>query len=199
VRVAERTASVSQPPWLCYYDSCGTQCQISPERRRAQARRPAALLDVAFETTRTFVDMLYAGVFRRRADARFVVAHCGAAVLALSGRLQLLGLESWVPAPRKITPSEIRTHLRRLYLDTAATSPTSPAAALSMTTAQRLVYGSDCGVACTTDVTMDANLEALLGYAGLTAPQRIGIGRREFELFPTGAECVQRKLSAIGR
>jgi predicted TIM-barrel fold metal-dependent hydrolase len=155
--------------------------------RLGEQGRPAALLDVAFETTRTFVDMLYAGVFRRHPDIRFVVAHCGAALPALSGRLQLLGLEGWVPNPQKITPSELRTHLRRLHLDTAATSPTALAAALSMTAPEQLVYGSDCGVACTTDATMDTNLEALLSYPHLTAGQLTGVGRRGFELFPDAA------------
>jgi len=159
--------------------------------RLGEQGRPAALLDVAFETTRTFVDMLYAGVFRRHPDIRFVVAHCGAALPALSGRLQLLGHESWVPNPQKITPSEMGTHLRRLHLDTAATSPTALAAALSMTTPEQLVYGSDCGVACTTDATMDTNLAALLSYPHLTPEQLTGIGRRAFELFLKAAERVR--------
>ena len=40
-----------------------------------------------------------------------------------------------------------------------------------MTTADKLVYGSDCGVPCTTDATMDANIEALLAYRGLSPEQ----------------------------
>ena len=165
--------------------------------RLGEQGRPAALLDVAFETTRTFVDMLYGGVFRRHPDVRFVVAHCGAALPALSGRLMLLGLESWVPNPEKLTPSEMRAHLRRLHLDTAATSPTTLAAALSMTTHERLVYGSDCGVSCTTDATMDCNLEALLNFPGLSGEQLTGIGRRAFALFPAAAERAQRPTAAV--
>jgi len=56
------------------------------------------------------------------------------------------------------TPSEMRQHLRRLFLDTAATMPTGLGAALLMTTPDKIVYGSDCGVPCTTDATMDANI-----------------------------------------
>ena len=150
--------------------------------------RPVALMEVAFETARTFADMLYAGTFRRFPNVRFVVAHCGGALPALSGRLQLLGLENWVPNPNRLTAAEMRQHLRRLFLDTAGTCPTTLGAALAMTTYDRLVYGSDCGVPCTTDATMDANLEALLGYPGLTRAQVEEIGRSAFSLFPHAAE-----------
>lgn len=156
--------------------------------------RPVALMEVAFETARTFADMLYAGVFRRYPNMRFVVAHCGGALPAMSGRLQLLGLESWVPNPLRITPNEMHQHLRRLFLDTAATCPTALGAALAMTSCEKLVYGSDCGVPCTTDATMDANLEALLGYPGLTREQVQAIGLRALELFPAAAERMRQSL-----
>ncbi len=39
--------------------------------------RPAALVEVAFETARTVIDMLYAGMFRNFPNVRFVLAHCG--------------------------------------------------------------------------------------------------------------------------
>ncbi len=57
-----------------------------------------------------------------------------------------------------------------------------------MTTPERLVYGSDCGVPRTTDATMDANLEALLAYPDLSPEQLTGIGRRAFTLFPKAAD-----------
>lgn len=153
--------------------------------------RPVALMEVAFETARTFADMLYAGVFRRYPNIRFIVSHCGGALPALSGRLLLLGNENWVPNPQRITPNEMRQHLRRLYLDTAATCPTTLGAALAMTTADRLVYGSDCGVPCTTDATMDANLEALRAYPGLTREECEAIGRNALRLFPGAAERIR--------
>jgi predicted TIM-barrel fold metal-dependent hydrolase len=152
--------------------------------------RPCVVVEVAFETARTFTDMLYRGVLRRYPNIRFVVAHCGGALPALSGRLQLLGLESWVPNPAMITPSELRTHLRRLFLDTAATMPTALGAALEMTTAAHIVYGSDCGVPCTTDATMDANIEALLGFRGLSADEIQSIGRNALSLLPAAADRI---------
>jgi 6-methylsalicylate decarboxylase len=152
--------------------------------------RPSALIDVAFETTRTFVDMIYAGVFRRYPNITFIVAHCGAALPVLSGRLALLGLEGWVPNPNRITPSELYVWLRRLYFDTAATCPTSLAAALAMTTPDKLVYGSDCGVACTSEATMDRNLQAVLDYPGLSAEEVNAVGNNALTLFPMAAARV---------
>ncbi len=156
--------------------------------------RPVAVIDVAFETAQTVTDMLYAGLFRRFPDVRFILAHCGGALPALSGRLLTLGLESWVPNPNDITPVEMRQHLRRLYLDTAATMPSNLAAALSMTTLDRIVYGSDCGVPCTTDATMDANLDALFDGCGLTREQVGTIGHNALDLFPS----IVRRLGALG-
>jgi 6-methylsalicylate decarboxylase len=154
--------------------------------------RPVALAEVAFETARTAIDMLYSGTFRKFPNVQFVLAHCGGALPALSGRLMILGNQSWVPNPNRVTPSEFREHLRRLYLDTAATCPTTLGPALAMTTHDHLVYGSDCGVPCTTEATMRANLEALLGYAGLTREQIAGIGRNALRLFPAAAERMKK-------
>ncbi len=159
--------------------------------------RPAALMDVAFQTAHTFADMLYAGVFRRYPDIRFVVAHCGGALPAVSGRLLLLGNERWIPNPHQVTPTEMRQHLRRLFLDTAATMPTELGAALLMTTPDKIVYGSDCGVPCTTDATMDANIEALLAFEGLTPEQIHAIGRNALTLFPAAAARIEAAKSGM--
>ncbi len=153
--------------------------------------RPVAVSEVAFETARTVIDMLYANTFGKFPNVTFVLAHCGGALPALSGRLLLLGHERWVPNPNRTTPTEFRAHLHRLYLDTAATCPTTLGAALGMTTPDHIVYGSDCGVPCTTDATMQMNLEALLGYAGLTQEQIEAIGHNALRLFPAAAERMK--------
>jgi predicted TIM-barrel fold metal-dependent hydrolase len=149
--------------------------------------RPAPVLEVAFETTRTFTDMLYVRLFQRFPHIRFVVAHCGAALPALSGRLQLLGLASWVPNPHGLTADELADALRGLHLDTAATCPTSLAAAMAMTTPDKLVYGSDCGVPCSSEASMNRNLQALLDFDGLTTQEKAAIGAAALQLFPDAA------------
>jgi 6-methylsalicylate decarboxylase len=101
-----------------------------------------AVVAAADDQALTITDMLYAAVFRRFPNIRFVVAHCGGGLPALSGRLLLLGLENWVPNPEKLTHSEMKAHLRRLSLDTAGTMPTGLAPALQMTTPDHIVYGT---------------------------------------------------------
>ena len=59
----------------------------------------------------------------------------------------------------------ISTRQRASRSGTAATCPTTLAAALAMTTADKLVYGSDCGLPCTTQASMQANIEALLAFS----------------------------------
>jgi predicted TIM-barrel fold metal-dependent hydrolase len=156
--------------------------------------QPAVLLEVAFETARTVTDMIYAGIFRRYPNFSLVLAHCGGALPALSGRLINLGTETWVPNPHGITREEMTQQLRSLYLDTAASaSPQMLRPALEMTSCDHLVYGSDCGVACSTDESMDANLSRLLNFDGLSREQIAAIGTNAARLFP-GA--MQRAIAA---
>jgi 6-methylsalicylate decarboxylase len=150
--------------------------------------RPPVIIDVAFETARTVTDMLYKAVFRRYPNIRFVIAHCGGVLPVLSGRLQLLGLERWVPNPAQITPSEMRQHLRRLYLDTAAVAPTALGPGIAMVGSGHLLYGSDCAVPCTTDATMDTNIQSILAYEFLSDEEKQNIGRAALGLYPRAAE-----------
>lgn len=149
--------------------------------------RPAPLIEVGFETTRAVVDLLYTGWFHRYPNVKLIIPHCGGggALPAMSGRLELLGAEPWVPNPHKITSPQIREYLSRLYLDTAATGfSSSLAAALEMVPPDHLVYGSDCGVGCSTERTMAISKSNLLTYKGLTEQQRRDIAQNALLLFP---------------
>ena len=159
----------------------------------ASLGRPSPLIEVAFETARTVVDMLYAGLFRKFPKITFILAHCGGALPVLSGRLKLLGTEPWVPNPNNITQDEIQEQLASLYLDTAATAPTGMAPALHMVSPNHLVYGADCGVPCSTESTMEANKKAVLEYEGLSRSQRDAIGRNVLSLFPTAAKRLEKR------
>ncbi|CAF9937781.1 hypothetical protein IMSHALPRED_000543 [Imshaugia aleurites] len=159
----------------------------------ASMGRPSPLIEVAFETTRTVVDMLYAGIFRKFPSITFILAHAGGALPVLSGRLKLLGTEPWVPNPNDITQREMQEQLARLYLDTAATAPTGMAPALHMVSPDHLVYGADCGVPCSTESTMEANKKAVLEYEGLSRSQRDAIGRNVLSLFPAAASRLEKQ------
>jgi 6-methylsalicylate decarboxylase len=153
----------------------------------------APLVEVGFDTCRTVVDMLYKGVFRRYKGIRWVLAHCGGALPALSGRLLALGGEEWVANPMGVGLEEMTESLRRLYLDTAATAVPSlllPALEMTGRRGERLVYGSDSGVPCTCERTLNANVKSLLAFEGLTEEEKEAIGHRLEKLFPAATERV---------
>ncbi|KAI0154165.1 hypothetical protein GGR57DRAFT_118114 [Xylariaceae sp. FL1272] len=156
---------------------------------------PVALVEVAFETCRTVVSMLYSGHFAKYPEIRFIIAHCGGALSVLRSRLELLGAESWVPNPLGLTSSDIREQLGCLYVDTAATCPSGLDSALGMMPASHVVYGADCGVPCSTERTMEANRQEILRYKGLDESQIAAIGYNVLAIFPkTVARLKQRRV-----
>jgi len=158
-------------------------------------RRPTAVMETVFETANTIVDMLYTGIFRRYPNFKLVLAHCGGPLPALSGRLLMLGTEPWVPNPQKLTADEMRKQLAALFLDTAMTgSAHTIGPALEMTSCDHIVYGSDCGVPCSSDRTAQANIAALMQVAHLSQEQVQQIGRNALMLFPNAA----KRLTAGG-
>jgi hypothetical protein len=56
-----------------------------------------------------------------------------------------------------------------------------------MVPADHIVYGADCGVPCSTDDTMGANITALQNSALLDGDQVTALGRRALTLFPNAA------------
>lgn len=154
--------------------------------------KPSALIDVAFDTCRVATDMLYKGLFRRYPNIKYIFAHCGGALPALSGRLSLLGTESWVPNPENLTKQEIESQLSKLYVDTAATAKTGLEPAAKMVGWDHCVYGADCGVPCSTWSTMDENLNdvgARETDAGVTQGT---VRENTWRLFPAATARVQQ-------
>jgi 6-methylsalicylate decarboxylase len=150
--------------------------------------QPAALAEVTFETARAITDLLYTGFFHRYPGLKVVLAHCGGALPLLSGRLELLGAEPWVPNPEGMTSEDIRADLARLYLDTAATgTDANLAAAVTMVPRDHLVYGADAGVPCSDEASMARNIDALRASSVLSPEEVDRLGRRAFDLFPAAA------------
>ncbi len=160
--------------------------------------RPVPLIEVAFETTRTLVDMLYAGTFRKYPNIKFIASHGGGALPLLADRLELLGAEPWVPNREKITKEEIKEQLGRLYVDTAAVGVSALMPALKLVGKERVVYGADCGVPCSTEATMEENRKNILGYEGLTEEEKDAIGHNVKKLFPEAVKRMRYMAQANG-
>ena len=157
--------------------------------------RPSPLIEVAFDTARTAVDMLYKGIFRRYPDIRFVLAHSGGALPVLYGRLKLLGTEEWVPNPEKITREEIETQLAGLYVDTAATASTGLAPAMGIVGAQHCIYGADCGVPCSTEANMEENRMAVMTVEEKVTGGKGTVGANGWALFPEAAKRAEKGVN----
>ncbi|CAJ2510690.1 Uu.00g063150.m01.CDS01 [Anthostomella pinea] len=153
--------------------------------------RPAPLIEVAFETCRVIVDMLYRGIFKRYPNIKFVFSHCGGVTPILAGRLELLGAEPWVPNPQNLTSQDIHDQLSSLYVDCAATASSGLQPAIKMVGKEHVVYGADCGVPCSTHATMEKNKEAVMEIERELGMKTGTVGRNGWELFPSAAKRVE--------
>jgi predicted TIM-barrel fold metal-dependent hydrolase len=188
-----------EPLWEMLNGRKGTVMFLHPNAYAPSVMGRPTLVEVAFETTRTVVDMLYNDVFRRYPNITWVLAHCGGALPALSGRLLALGNEDWAPDPEKVSVEEMKEQLARLYLDTAATATSSmlmPALEMTERRGEHIVYGSDCGVPCSNERTLNANVERLLAFEGLAVEEKEAIGHRLEKMFPKAAERIGKGRSS---
>lgn len=157
--------------------------------------KPSPLIDVAFDTARVATDMLYKGVFRRYPNIKFIFAHSGGALPTLSGRLLLLGTESWVPNPEELTRKEIEETLANLYVDTAATAKTGLAPAIKMVGIGHCMYGADCGVPCSTAQTMNENMRDVENVEKQMGGSGEDIRKGTWKLFPAAAKRAEGILN----
>ncbi|WP_207400507.1 amidohydrolase family protein [Actinomadura roseirufa] len=150
---------------------------------------PAPLYEVAFDTARTVFDMIFQRTFARHPGITWVIAHCGGAFPALTGRLRLLGNESWVP--QGVPARDVDEQVSALYVDTAATAAVeSLLPAMAAVGAGHIVYGSDWGAPCTTESSAELNRHGLLRCGALSAAEAAGVGGRALDLFPAAAQRV---------
>ncbi|MFI0374448.1 amidohydrolase family protein [Actinomadura sp. 1N219] len=171
-------------------DDWGAVVFVHPDARLPPTLdHPAPLYEVAFDTARTVFDMIFRKTFTRHPKITFVIAHCGGAFPALTGRLRLLGNESWVP--QGVTTQDIDEQTSSLYVDTAATAFThSLLPAMATVGAGHIVYGSDWGAPCTTEPSAESNRSSLLQCGALSLEEEGGVRARALDLFPRAARCL---------
>ena len=184
-----------EPVWA-ELDRLGATLFIHPTTRGygdLALGRTGALIEAPFDTARTVVDMLYAGVFRRYPRFNVLLAHGGGALPSLAGRIANFGdgARGWVANPYGITAEEMRAAFARFYYDTAlAGTAHSIDPILDVTTPNHVVYGADFGAPCTDPDLCDLNLAATRGYERLTPAQREARGTNVLALFPKFAERI---------
>lgn len=145
--------------------------------------RPGPLIEFPMNTARSVVDMLFAGVFRRYPNIRFILAHAGGALPTLAPRIASLGPLPWIRNPYKLTGSEILSSLGKLFYDTAiAGHGASLWPVLELAGADQIVFGTDYPPA--SEEVIAQNIAALSTFRGLTGRQRDRIGANTARLFP---------------
>jgi 6-methylsalicylate decarboxylase len=155
--------------------------------------RSGALIEAPFDTARTVVDMLYAGVFRRYQRLNVILAHGGGALPTLAGRLMTLGPHplDYVANPHKITGAEMRETFARFYYDTGlAGTAHSLDPVLDVTTPDHVLYGADFGAPCTHIEVCDFHLASARGFQRLTPAEREALGTNVLPLFPNFAKRI---------
>ncbi|KAK4540703.1 hypothetical protein LTR36_008918 [Oleoguttula mirabilis] len=180
-----------EPVWAKLNDMSATVFSHPNAYAPPRDGRPSPLIEVAFETARVAVDMLYRGIFKRYPNIKFVFAHCGGVLPMLAGRLELLGTQPWVPNPEKLTQEDIHSQLSRLWVDCAATAGTGLQPAIKMVGEEHVVYGADCGVPCSTHETMEKNRSAVMGVEKELGIEVGTVGGNGWKLFPSAAERVE--------
>ncbi|KAF2094368.1 hypothetical protein NA57DRAFT_80182 [Rhizodiscina lignyota] len=159
--------------------------------------RPSPVIEVAFDTTRVATDMLYRRLLLRFPNIKIILAHCGGALPALSGRLALLGTEAWVPNPENVNRTEMEEQLKRFYVDTAATAATGLQPAVKMVGSERIIYGADCGVPCSTVHTMEENRASVRNVSKEMGLDAEFVGRNAWDLFPAAARRVEKQTNGF--
>ena len=105
--------------------------------------RPAPLLEFPLDTTRTIVDLLYAGALRANPDLKLIVPHGGAALPALIARIAAFAAVPFIE-PRPGSEAEVFEALERLYYDLALSAHPVPLAALRrIAPITQILFGSD--------------------------------------------------------
>ena len=103
---------------------------------------PVSMLEFPFDTTRTIVSLLYAGVFTRYKDIRFIFCHGGGTIPFLTYRVDMRLRRDALDEQRE--PLDIRAALSGMYFDvTTAVSPPMIQALLDIVPVEHLLLGTD--------------------------------------------------------
>lgn len=117
---------------------------LPPAFDRLGLGRPGPLIEYPMDMARTIVDAVFAGVLLRHQNLRLVLAHSGGVLPTLRDRIALLGRESWVANPLRLTSEQLTEQLGSLYLDTAiGGGPAGIVPAMEMVGVDHLVFGTD--------------------------------------------------------
>ena len=105
---------------------------------------PAPLLEFPFDTARSAVSLIFAGVFKRRPNIRVILSHGGGALPILVSRIAMVAQTPLVSPRPENGAAEVMEQVRRLYFDLAlSATPLTLNALLQITDLSHILFGTD--------------------------------------------------------
>jgi predicted TIM-barrel fold metal-dependent hydrolase len=105
---------------------------------------PAPLLEFPFDTARTVVSLVYAGVLRHRPNIRVILSHGGGALPILVSRIAMVAQTPLATPRPEHGAAEVLAEVQRLYFDLAlCATPATLAALLQITDLSHVLFGTD--------------------------------------------------------
>lgn len=138
---------LGDPSWDPLFDELerrGAYVFVHPDRPPYElpVDHPVWLYELPFQTTRAIVSLIYSGTLERCPSVKLQFAHLGGVAPFIAHRIAWLAARQ--PAFAERTPAGPLEYFRRLYFDTAlSTNAGALAATLAVTSADRVVFGSD--------------------------------------------------------
>jgi len=114
-----------------------------PNSDMVRLGRPEPMIEYLFDSARSFVDLIFAGVLLRYPDIRFIATHSGGVLPLLTERVERFRGAS-VGYGDGVPEESVRIQLRRLWFDCAVLPlPVALPALASVVGNDRVVFGTD--------------------------------------------------------
>ena len=143
---------------------------------------PNFLFEVAFDTTRAIINLIFSGTIERFPDIPFIFAHAGGAAPYLAWRISLGTFV--IPGAVEKAPKDAISYMKHLYYDTAlSASPYALRSLQELVDPTHILFGSDYPFA--PEVVTVETLKGLQAYDGFGTEERKAIERgNALRLFP---------------
>ena len=131
---------------------------------------PASWIEYPHDSTRAVVSLLFAGVFAKYRDIKWIFSHGGGTIPYLSGRIvQMMSQQKGVA---DVAPQGVEYELKRLYYELAnATAAPAMAALTKLVGIEQILFGTDYPFV-PVEVTADGLLKSGLSQSDLRAIAR---------------------------
>ena len=142
---------LGDPRFLPLFDALEQRCAVvflhptSPEcLAEIGMGLPGPAIEFPFDTARSVVNLIYAGVLRKRPNIRLILSHAGGALPILMGRIASFSQAPLFSPRPENGATEVLEEVKRLYYDLAVSaSPLNFQALVHISEISHILFGSD--------------------------------------------------------